>query len=161
MGSRKGDPSNRKGVPDKHHGDWYPAFLRALRATPNVSRAARAVGITRQAAYWAREQDPEFAREWQAAQDEGLDALEEQLMKRGKKSSDTAAIFMLKSHRREIYGDRADLNMNVRGGVIHTHRVDLSALTNEELETLELIVGKASVPELSAGQLALPAGYSD
>jgi hypothetical protein len=160
------------GSKDSFYGDWHEAFLTVLRKTSDVRKAARDAGVSKQAAYQARDKDPEFAEKWQDALDEGLDNLENVARKRALKSSDTLLIFLLKSHRPEVYGDRSQVNMNVQGRVTHTHRIDLSRLTDEELDQLELIVGKAGtnggngggtrlLPEGDTGQFALPAGYTD
>ena len=84
-------------------GEWKEAFLAALRALPNVSKAAKKVGISRSLAYKARKEDEEFAVDWDNAWDESLDGLEAEMFRRAKKSSDTLLIFTLKSHRPDVY----------------------------------------------------------
>ncbi|MBF0625112.1 MAG: hypothetical protein HQL82_09935 [Magnetococcales bacterium] len=84
-------------------------FLEALRRSPNVSAAARVAGLSRPRAYELRSRDPEFARLWQEALDEGLDRVEEQLFhlatgEQGSRSV-SAAVFWLKAHRPAIYKD--------------------------------------------------------
>lgn len=74
-----------------------------------MSAACRKAKVSRVAFYQWRHDDPEFDADVLAAREEGLDALEDALITRGLKNDTTAAIFMLKSLRREVYGDRATL----------------------------------------------------
>ena len=78
----------------------------ALQQKPSISAACRKARIGRPAYYDWLKDDPDFAARMKAAKDVGLDSLEDALIDRGLKTDTTAAIFMLKSHRREIYGDK-------------------------------------------------------
>lgn len=82
------------------------ALLEALRERPVFAAACRKARIGKQAFYDWRRDDPEFDRRVVDARNEGLDALEDALATRGAKDDTTAAIFLLKSLRREIYGDK-------------------------------------------------------
>jgi hypothetical protein len=88
-------------------------ILCALRERPVFSYACKKARIAKSAFYAWRHDDALFDQAVEDARQEGLDALEDALMDRGLETSDTAAIFMLKSHRRAIYGDRATVNVNV------------------------------------------------
>ena len=55
---------------------WQTAFLESLSLSGNITLAARSVGLSRRAACGAREQDPEFAGEWDAALWKGVETLE-------------------------------------------------------------------------------------
>jgi len=93
-------------------------FLSALRETGNVSASAKAAGVGRQTVYEVREREPRFAAAWDEVLNERLDEIEANLFERARTGeSDTAAIFLLKSHRREIYGDR----VRHEGKVEHDH----------------------------------------
>jgi uncharacterized linocin/CFP29 family protein len=81
-------------------------ILDALREKPTYASAARKARISRRTLYEWRKEDPEFDAACIAARNEGLDALEDKLIERGMKNDTTAAIFMLKSLRRETYGDK-------------------------------------------------------
>ena len=101
-------------------------FLEVLAQSGNVSRAARAAGVSRGAAYAKRQREPSFAKTWDEALAEALDHLEETLMARalegttrpvhfqGKEIgsvqsySDQLAMFLLKARRPEVFGDKAD-----------------------------------------------------
>lgn len=107
-------------------GGWKATFLDVLRASPNVSAAARAAGVARQSAYEAREADPEFAAAWEDAIEESVDDLEAEAFRRARgvevpivnrqgelvghrvEASDPLAIFLLKAHRRAKYGTKIE-----------------------------------------------------
>lgn len=112
----------KRGPPRK---PWKDVFLATLAETINVSEASRAAGVDRRTAYAHRESDPEFAARWDAALDGGLDDAEGEVYRRGVKGvdrpvfqggkrvgtvrdySDTLLIFLLKSRRRQVYGDKS------------------------------------------------------
>ena len=91
------------------------AILEALRERPVYAQACRKARVSKVAFYAWRRDDPDFDRRVVAAREEGLDALEDALASRGLKDDTTAAIFLLKSLRREVFGDKVE----------HTHRVSL------------------------------------
>lgn len=82
------------------------ALTAALHDRPSWSSACRKARISRAAFYDWKDSDPDFAKRMDAARNIGLDALEDALVQRGLKNDTTAAIFMLKSLRRDVYGDR-------------------------------------------------------
>ena len=86
------------------------AILDALELHPSKSRACRSARIGRNAFYeWCKD-DPEFAAKIEAAREKGIDALEDALFKDAIEGHNTtAAIFMLKSWRRERYGDKSEV----------------------------------------------------
>ena len=61
---------------------WRGAFVAALRQTGNVRRACEACGINRTSAYNLRNADPTFAAEWDDAQEDFSDLLEEEAVRR-------------------------------------------------------------------------------
>ena len=105
-------------------------FLAFLRAAPNVAAAADSVGLSRRCAYDTRARDPEFASAWDEAVETGVDALEAEAYRRAvhgtdrpvfyqgaecgvvREYSDTLVIFLLKSRRKEIFGDRLDTQLS-------------------------------------------------
>ena len=107
--------------------DWKPAFLRCLEEVPNVSRAARAIGMTRRAVYAAAKISDEFHEAWEEALDVGVDRIEEELHNRavlgvsrpvfqgGKhvgattEYSDNLMIFLLKAHRPKRYRENSTI----------------------------------------------------
>lgn len=84
------------------------ALVSALHERPSYMAACRKARVSRTAFYAWKRDDPEFATRIEAARNIGLDSLEDALVTRGLKNDTTAAIFLLKSHRREIYGDRIE-----------------------------------------------------
>ena len=102
-------------------------FIAALADSGNVTLACEAAHLSRAAVYQWREDDSSFAAEWDAALERGLDSLEDELMRRAKDGtlrpvyqggelvghvreySDTLGIFLLKSRRRYIYGERREI----------------------------------------------------
>jgi len=110
------------------------AFLAALSATCNVTKACKATDLSRETAYkWRREND-DFAAEWEVAMDIGAEALEDEAKRRGfdgvdepvfhqgvavdtiRKYSDTLAIFLLKGALPEKYADRNKTELTGKGG---------------------------------------------
>ena len=99
------------------------AFLHVLADTVNVARACRKAGIPRRTVYHWRDADPDFAREWDDALEDGIDLLEAELHRRAFEGvekpvwhkgeqvgttrcySDALAMFLLKAHRPERYRD--------------------------------------------------------
>lgn len=95
-----------------------------LRATCNVSEAARACGISRRTAYGHREADPDFSKAWDDAEQGAADALQREAWRRGvdgvdrpimyqgqvvassKEYSDRMLELLLKAHRPSKYKDR-------------------------------------------------------
>lgn len=101
--------------------DWQTKFLNALKQSPNISAAAKVAGIARQYAYEVRAGDPDFAKAWEDALGHAVDMAEGELYRRAVKGvkknvyyqdkqidtvreySDTLLIFLLKSHKPEVY----------------------------------------------------------
>ncbi|OJU90986.1 MAG: terminase [Burkholderiales bacterium 66-5] len=105
------------------------AFCAALsEAGGSVTRACRAVGISRQTAYEWRSNSPEFAKAWEVAKAQGMDALEDEATRRAfegfdkpvtfqgevrdtvREYSDTLLIFLLKGGKPEKYRERAEIS---------------------------------------------------
>lgn len=97
------------------HRNWDEVFIEALRKCPNVTAAIEAAGISRAAAYKKRSVDEDFRTRWEDAIHKSLDGLEEAVFARAIGGSDQLAIFLLKSHRRDTYGDQMKVQ---HGGII-------------------------------------------
>jgi hypothetical protein len=104
-------PNNR--TRKKRRPPWESKFLEALSSEPNIAGACRTAEIGRTTAYDHRHADPEFAAAWQEALDESVDELVGSCYRRAMKDSDTLAIFLLKCHRPEVYGDRQQTDLRV------------------------------------------------
>lgn len=81
------------------------AFLDVLAQGLSVKAACDAGGFSRVTAYRWREDDPEFAKQWDDAIEEGTDILEDVAHQRAITQSDTLTIFLLKARRKEKYAD--------------------------------------------------------
>jgi hypothetical protein len=97
-------------------GAWQETFLRCLAADGNVTHAAKAAGITRQAAYWARNADDAFKAAWDDAREQAIDTLELEAHRRAMKSSDLLIIFLLKALRPEKYREHQQLELTGKAG---------------------------------------------
>lgn len=115
------------------------AFLAALEQTGNVTRSAELVGADRRMLYFAREDDPEFAKAWQKSLAIGIEFCEDEVRRRAfegyekpvfqggnlvgavREYSDTLAIFLLKGAKPDVYRERQDVN--VSGSLDLTERI--------------------------------------
>lgn len=89
-------------------------FLEELSKAQSVSAAARSCAVSRTALYNLRENDSEFAAAWDDAIEQGVDALEDEAVRRALSSSDTLMIFLLKGARPEKYRETTrNVNVNV------------------------------------------------
>jgi hypothetical protein len=101
---------------------WQKKFLKALAERPSVTLACTAAHVSRDCAYDNRKRSPEFAARWQAALDQSVDDLETRafdLAMHGDADSNATARlieFLLKAHRREIYGDKSEVAF--AGGIV-------------------------------------------
>ena len=107
-------------------------FLSILRECGNVSHAAMNIGMARGYMYEVRAGDPDFAAAWDEAVESSLDDIEQALRKRAvegvdrpvfyqgevcghvKEFSDTAAIFLLKGRRPDVFRDRSESSVTVK-----------------------------------------------
>lgn len=100
-------------------------FLHILRETGNVTRAAELAGLERSYLYRLRNANAKFRKHWQEALDQALDQALDHLeagllvkalgghqlgsdpsnMEKAPGMDDKTAIFLLKAHRPEIFGD--------------------------------------------------------
>ncbi len=105
------------------------AFLAALAATCSVTRACGAASLGRRTVYEWREADPEFAARWDDAKRLGVEALEDEGIRRAaegvnepvfyqgaecgtvRKYSDTLLIFLLKAHNPEKYRENSKIEL--------------------------------------------------
>jgi len=83
--------------------EWRPIFLEALRNSGNVRAACKAAGVSRQAAYASKDRSEVFAKAWDDALDDAIDALEATAIDRARKQSDALLMFLLKAHRPAKY----------------------------------------------------------
>ena len=101
---------------------WRGVFIERLKATGNITLAARGAGVTRQNAYQTRSRNKTFRRLWEEALDEAVDLLDGEARRRatgikrdvwyaGEKVgtetvySDKLLMFLLRAHRPRVYRD--------------------------------------------------------
>ena len=101
---------------------WRGVFIERLKATGNVTLAARGAGISRPEAYKARNRNKTFRRLWNEALEEAVDLLDGEARRRatgmkrdiyhagvvvGQENvySDSLLMFLLKAHRPQLYRD--------------------------------------------------------
>lgn len=149
---------------------WKPIFLQALRASPNVTAAARSAGLSREHVYNTRERDATFAKQWDDALEQSTDKAVGEAYRRAVKGvlkpvfgslggnkgngqigkvrefSDTLMIFLLKAHRPEIYRERIEID---------NRRIDDEI--ERALETIAAL-GKAGDAGAASGAHAVAAG---
>jgi hypothetical protein len=85
-------------------------FIAALEARGTVLHACRAAGISRQTAYRWRDDDPEFADQWEEARENAVDVVESTIYQQAIGGNTLARIFYLKAHR-PIYRDRLNIDI--------------------------------------------------
>lgn len=85
-------------------------FLDALTEQGTVYHAAQAAGVSRMTAYRWRQDDREFASQWDEAMETAVDAVESALYQKAKGGDTVPMIFYLKAHR-PIYRDRLNIDL--------------------------------------------------
>lgn len=108
-------------------GDWKATFLKSLARSGVVSTACKKAKIGRTTAYKTREEDVAFAAAWDAALDEAIEGMEEEVYRRGvtgvlkpvyqggkkvgtiREHSDTLLMFRLKAERPDKYRERQEI----------------------------------------------------
>jgi len=104
--SQKVTPKKGKRKPKRHKMDWEDVFLAHLRNIPVVRVAAEKAGISRKTAYDWRGKDKRFSAAWDEAKEEAIDAIEAFAFSSAHRGNTTLQIFMLKTLRRKLYGDK-------------------------------------------------------
>lgn len=84
------------------------AIIAALHAHPSKSRACRTAKVPRMTFYDWLAADPDFKARVAAAQEQGIDAVEDALLTDATDHDTTAAIFTLKSWRPDRYREKQD-----------------------------------------------------
>jgi hypothetical protein len=129
----------------KKRRDWRTPFFAALREWPDVTKACSKAGIGKTHVYRVYRTESEFAREWDAAVREGIEAVEDEAWRRTKKS-DTMLIFMLKSHKPAIYRETYRVEHDVAGELKRmAERLGLSAIDIASDPMLSAFFGAVNV----------------
>jgi hypothetical protein len=125
---------------------WAKGFLAMLAESGNIRLACEAVKIERSTAYDLRNADKAFAADWEQAQDDASDLLEQEARRRAyegwdepvfgsmgaglgsgqiglvRKSDSTLLIFLLKAAKPEKYRERQQVEHTGKGGGPIEHR---------------------------------------
>lgn len=92
-------------------------FLAKFRNSGNVRLACRAANISRSTIYYWRNKWVTFADEWDEAKEDACDILEGEAWKRAvENQSDRLLMFLLKAHRRKVYGDKMSMEHTGKDG---------------------------------------------
>lgn len=147
--------------------DWRPRFLAAFDEHITVSAACVVAGVGRSTVYDERHRNADFAEAWSAVEERTTERMEREGFRRAvegwiereefdtdpetgervatlrvRKFSDTLLIFFLKARRPGTYRERVE-HTGVGGGPLeHRVKVDLSKLTDEQLDALEALHGQ-------------------
>jgi hypothetical protein len=143
------------------------AFLAAFAECGVISHAAAAAGIHRERHYDWLAEDPAYAREFALARHAAGDLLEAEAIRRGRdgvtepvlykgepvmiggeplmrrRYADRLLALVLAAHKPEY----STKTIEHKGAVAHTHRVDLSALNDDELDALDRLLSKTREPD--------------
>lgn len=84
---------------------WQDAFIETLRDWPNVSQAAKKIGVSRWEVYRTLKEDAGFRQRFDEARRIGIEAIEDEAIDQTR-SNPTLMIFMLKNLKPEVYADR-------------------------------------------------------
>lgn len=137
-------------------------FLEAIAAGMTITAASASVGVSRRTVHDHRADDPEFAAAFEDAWVQGGEVMEDEAFRRAVKGtdkpvyqqgrevgrvreySDTLMIFLLKGRFPDKYKERV---ANEHGGEVRMrHAVDLTKLSDDELDILEALASRAVGP---------------
>jgi len=92
-------------------------FLAKLRGTGNVRASCKEAGINRATAYRWRTKYVKFRADWDEALQDACDILEAKAWTRAvEDDSDRVLMFLLKAHRRDLYGERMGVEVDLGDG---------------------------------------------
>ena len=115
-------------------------FLQHFEETCSVKDAAAYAGVDRRTAHHHRRQDPEFAREWDAARERALDDLLGEAHRRATvEKSDRLLEVLLKFRYGDQMADRLAVKVEQHTGLDPTA---LLAMTPEDREQLQFLLHK-------------------
>lgn len=82
----------------KSTGHWYKPFLAELSKSANIRDACAAAGISKQAAYQARDRDEQFNIAWEEALSDAVDGLKLIAWERAREKSDLLLMRIISVH---------------------------------------------------------------
>lgn len=104
--------------------DEYDAFLVVLARYPNVKFAGLMAGLPLDDLFKRKAEDPDFSQRWDQAISTSIDMLEVIAWQRARFMSDKILMFLLRSHRPDIYAP--DLQMKKE---THQRKLELMQMT--------------------------------
>ena len=117
-----------------HRRDWKPAFIAALRECGVVRKASEAAHINRTTAYKAADIDEEFNTAWRAAEQDFVDLVETEVVRRAFAGSDRLLELLLKSRRPHTYRSNYDVRAEIRAEIARV-AAELGVPDDEVLKT--------------------------
>lgn len=112
-------------------------FLAAYRKVGMLCRACQLAKVNRRTVWDWRNEDPAFLEQFEQANRESIDLLEDEARRRAMKGSDRLMMFILKGANPEKYRDRHSIEHS--GEMKHDHQLDLQAVRTEMLHEPEYL----------------------
>lgn len=112
-------------------------FLAVYVETCNITRAAQAAGLSRQAHYEWLMHDPDYPAQFAKAQEQAVDAMESIAWDRAQTTSDTLMIFLLKGARPDKYRERSHQQLDANVAVDMSIEQRMAAGRNRARPTSE------------------------
>ena len=112
------------------------AVLKEFAVLGVIGRACDNVGVSRRRHEKWLEMYPTYRKRYDEVKDMFVDGLEMIAISRAKEKSDSLLTLLLKAHRREVYGDKTELNHTGTAGQIQLVFAE-GLLTDEEKELLK------------------------
>lgn len=120
-------------------------FIASLSLGNTVTQAAKDAGISRRAAYYLKDEDPEFAGSWDNAVEAGADRFEQEVMERALDRKDQKSHILLIFHMKKL---RPEYKENYKKEVTIKHdRVNEFSFTKEEYAEAISILKAAQAKE--------------
>lgn len=98
---------------------WKDLFIEGFRESGIISHALMYAGVDRKVLRAALERDKEFLEEFHDAKADAIDSLETEAVRRAKDGSDQLLMFLLKSHRPEVYRENHKIEVTGHFEVDH------------------------------------------
>jgi hypothetical protein len=121
---------------------WKRLFLDAFRESGIISQALMISGVSRGQLRSGLDKDPEFLEAFHDAKADAIDSLETEAVRRAKDGSDQLLMFLLKSHRPEVY--RENHKIEISGHLEVDHRSTLMEKLTTMAEALQAGSEKSS-----------------
>lgn len=98
---------------------WKDLFIESFRECGIISQALMYAGVDRKTLRTGLERDKDFLEEFHDAKADAIDSLETEAVRRAKDGSDQLLMFLLKSHRPEVYRENHKIEVSGHFEVDH------------------------------------------